>query len=66
MIYALLIITAFFVVSMIWAAIDAVLDDNRAQKVDDYNYCYNCLCGFCMYTPDSDECREWRKEHGET
>lgn len=60
------ILGIFFVVSLIWAWIDAILDDNRAQRMEDFNHCYGCNSGWCMLTPDSDECKEWREKNGKT
>ena len=63
MIYFLLVITAFFLVSMIWAAIDSILDNDNEQKKHDFDCCYNCQSGFCMYTPGDKDCEAWKNQN---
>jgi hypothetical protein len=59
----LLLVSAIIVMALvIYLCASALLNDDE-QTIADFNYCYGCPCGWCMETPDSDECRKWRAEN---
>ena len=49
--------------SIIVMLIKAYADDNEQAKKD-FDFCYNCRCGWCDAIPDSKECKERMAKEG--